>query len=48
MMVKFLHAVVAYVAVRAPQGPEDVACVTEFELEEHRRMGQTDLEVEDS
>ena len=48
MMVKFLHAVVADVAMRAPEGPENVASIAEFKLEEHWRVGLTDLQVEDS
>lgn len=36
MMIKFHHTVVADVTVRAPQRPEYIACVAEFELKEHR------------
>ena len=47
VMVVLDDAVVTDVAVGASKWSEDVARVTEFELKEHRGMGQATLQVED-
>ena len=48
VMIELDDTDVADVTVTASRRSKSEACLTEFELEEHRRMGQTDLEVEDS
>ena len=48
MMVKLHYAVVADVTVGGARGSENVARLAELELEEERRMNETDLEVMDA
>ena len=48
MMVKLHYAVVADVTVGGARGPENVARLTELELEEEGRMNEADLKVMDT
>ena len=48
MMIELHHTYVAHVAMRAPRRPEPVARLTEFELENNRRMCLVHLQVKNT